>query len=197
LYQSPGEDLPKKYHLAWQFADGSSLSYTLRMWGAVKLLESEVDNYIPDEESGVPPLHPEFTFERFDQMLNAYPDKTRKGIKGFLVATGYAIPDPINGLGNAIVQDILYNANLNPKRKIPDIQTQKREDLFNAIQETIQKAIDLGGRYDEVDLFGNKGRYIRLMDSKSTGNPCSRCGTEIQKISYLGGACYVCPTCQT
>ncbi|MBL6980018.1 MAG: hypothetical protein ISR58_02395 [Anaerolineales bacterium] len=49
---------------------------------------------------------------------------------------------------------------------------------------------------DEVDLYGQKGGYIRLMDSKTKDTPCPNCGTDIQKISYLGGACYLCVECQ-
>jgi len=197
IYHPPGESLPKKFHLVWHFTDGSALTYSLRMWGACKLVESPAIDAKPEEETGLPPLHPDFTFERFNQMLEGYPEKTRKGIKGFLVATGYAIPDPINGLGNAIVQDILFRARLSPKRKIMDIHPEERRNLYDAIQTVAQEAIDLGGRYDEVDLFGNKGNYIRLMDSKSAGTPCLNCGQDIQKISYLGGACYLCTTCQT
>lgn len=197
LFHANGADLQKKYHLAWTFTDGSALTFHLRMWGSVRLLSQDEFDLRPKEETGIPPLDPRFTPERFDQMLEAYPDKTSKGIKGFLVATGYAIPDPINGLGNAIVQDILFHAALSPKRKIPEIGAEERSRLYNAIQDTIAEATRLGGRYDEVDLYGQPGRYVRLMDSKTVGTPCTRCGGEIQKISYLGGACYLCPTCQT
>ena len=124
------------------------------------------------------------------------PEKTSKGIKGFLVATGYAIPNHIAGLGNAIVQDILFHAEISPKRKNMDILPDEREKLFKAINAIIAEAIKLGGRYDEVDHFGNKGGYIRLMDNKTADTPCTRCGTNIKKISYLGGACYICPLCQ-
>ncbi|MFC1719141.1 zinc-ribbon domain-containing protein [Candidatus Poribacteria bacterium] len=34
------------------------------------------------------------------------------------------------------------------------------------------------------------------MDSKAKGNPCPECGTPIEKIQYLGGASYFCPSCQ-
>ncbi len=196
LYHAPGDKLPKNYHLGWEFTDGSALTFALQMWGGVKLLDKSEFGEIPNEEIGTPPLSPEFTLERFDEMLDAYPEKTSKGIKGFLVATGYAIPDPIHGLGNAIVQDILFNAKLSPKRKTPDIAPEERQRLYDAIQSTIAEAIELGGRYDEVDLYGQKGRYVRLMDSKTNGTPCPNCGTDIQKISYLGGACYLCPQCQ-
>ena len=34
------------------------------------------------------------------------------------------------------------------------------------------------------------------MDKNTAGEPCRRCGATVQKIQYLGGACYVCPQCQ-
>jgi formamidopyrimidine-DNA glycosylase len=197
LYHTPEGKLPKKYHLAWNFTDGTMLTFNMQMWGFVRLLEQHEFTDLPNEETGLPPLHTRFTLERFEQMLESYPDQSSKGIKGFLVATGYAIPDPINGLGNAIVQDILFQAGLSPKRKIAQIRTEERSKLYRAIQDTIAEAIKLGGRYDERDLYGKPGRYIRLMDSKTAGTPCTRCGTDIKKISYLGGACYICPICQT
>jgi formamidopyrimidine-DNA glycosylase len=196
LYHAPGEKVPAKYHLSWEFSDGSHLTYALRMWGAVKLLDASEFDERPHEETGVPPLHPDFTFERFNAMLDEYPEKTSKGIKGFLVATGYAIPNHVHGLGNAIVQDILFHTQLSPKRKIPDIVPDERQSLYDAIQSTVAEAIEAGGRYDEYDLYGDKGGYVRLMDSKTVDKPCANCGTNIQKISYLGGACYLCPSCQ-
>jgi len=80
--------------------------------------------------------------------------------------------------------------------KTPDITPDERQRLFDAIQSTVAEAIELGGRYDEVDLYGQKGGYIRLMDSKTKDTPCPNCGADIKKISYLGGACYFCMECQ-
>lgn len=197
LYHLPGEIFPQKYHLRWDFTDGSSLTFAMQMWGSVKLIDQSEFTTIPHDETGIPPLDPAFTFKRFDQMLDAYPEKGSKGIKGFLVATGFATPKHISGLGNAIVQDILFNASLNPKRKIPEINTEERHRLYNAVQETVAKAVELGGRYDERDLYNHPGSYIRLMDRKTVGSPCVHCGTPIQKVSYLGGACYLCPHCQS
>lgn len=196
LYHELGEKLPKNYHLGWEFTDGSALTFAMQMWGGVKLLDKSEFGVIPNDEGGIPPLSKEFTFERFNNMLEEFPEKTSKGIKGFLVATGYVSPNTINGLGNAIVQDILFNARISPKRKIMDISPEERKNLYEVIQSTVKEAIKLGGRYDEVDLYGRKGRYIRLMDSKSKGTPCPECDSDIVKISYLGGACYLCPQCQ-
>jgi formamidopyrimidine-DNA glycosylase len=196
LYHEPGAKLPKNYHLCWMFEDGSVLTFAMQMWGAVKLLDRSEFGDKPKDETGIEPLSPAFNMARFDRMLDEYPEQTSKGIKGFLVATGHAIPNHIAGLGNAIVQDILFQARINPKRKNMDIQPGEREKLYKAINTTIAEAIQLGGRYDEVDHFGKKGGYIRLMDSKTKDTPCIRCSTDIQKILYLGGACFICPNCQ-
>ena len=57
-------------------------------------------------------------------------------------------------------------------------------------------AKELGGRATERDLYNRPGGYLRTMDSKRVGQPCSACETPIEKIQYLGGACNLCPNCQ-
>ena len=167
------------------------MSYTLQMWGFVNLLEKSEVPKQPYAKVGIPPLSEGFTPERFDQLLEEYPEKTKKWVKGFLVTSQY-----VNGIGNSYLQDILFRAKIHPARKIPTLTTEERRRLHAAIQSTFAQAIKLGGREDERDLFDHPGGYHRLMSSQSVGKPCPDCSTLIQKISYLGGACYVCPTCQ-
>ncbi len=55
--------------------------------------------------------------------------------------------------------------------------------------------------YDMRNLLVESNRkydkpYNRLMDKNATGKPCPECGNVIQKMQYLGGACYFCPKCQ-
>ena len=102
----------------------------------------------------------------------------------------------IPGLGNAIAQDIMFRAKLHPKRSLQDLSSQQVRELHRAIVTTVGEAIRLGGRNDEVDLLGNRGRYLRIMDQGAAGHPCPDCGTTIEKIAFLGGACYFCPRCQ-
>jgi formamidopyrimidine-DNA glycosylase len=102
----------------------------------------------------------------------------------------------IPGLGNSIAQDIMYTARLHPKHPIDDLDLNQRQVLFDAIQDTLQAIIQNGGRYDEYDLYGMPGKYVRTMDKNTVGRPCPSCGGTVKKIQYLGGACYFCPTCQ-
>jgi len=191
LYHAAGQSLPAKYHLRWDFTDASAMTFNMQMWGFVGLLEkSEIPTH-PYAEVGIPPLSEGLTLERFDQLLEEYPEKTKKGVKGFLVTSKH-----INGIGNGYLQDILFKAKIHPSRKIPTLNAGERRQLHAAIQETMAQAIELGGRDDERDLFDHPGGYHRLMGNQTVGSPCPDCGTTIQKIAYLGGACYICPTCQ-
>jgi len=191
LYQAKGAALPAKYHLRWDFADASCLTYNLQMWGYVGLLDKADLSAPPFTDVGIPPLSPEFTLERFDQLLEEYPEKKSKGIKGFLVTSKYVF-----GIGNGYLQDILFKAKVHPARKIPTLKADERRRLYTSIQDTMTEAIRLNGREDERDLFDQPGGYRRLMSNETMGKACPTCGSTIQRITYLGGACYLCPTCQ-
>ncbi|MFZ2096962.1 MAG: DNA-formamidopyrimidine glycosylase family protein [Anaerolineales bacterium] len=191
LYHPKGESLPAKYHLRWEFADGSAMTFTMQMWGFVGLLARSELAAHPYAAVGIPPLSERFTSERFDQLLEEYSEKTKKGVKGFLVTSKH-----VNGIGNSYLQDILFRAKIHPSHKIPTLTAEDRQKLYAAIQDTLAQAIQLGGREDERDLFDHPGGYRRLMSSQTVGQPCPVCATPIEKITYLGGACYLCPSCQ-
>lgn len=191
IYHPKRAALPAKYHLRWDFTDGSSLTFNMQMWGFVNLMERSELAAHPYAEVGTPPLSVRFNMECFERLLEEYPEKTKKGIKGFLVTSKH-----VNGIGNGYLQDILFRAKLHPTRKIPTLNTDDRMKLHEAIQAVLAEAIRLGGREDERDLFDHPGGYKRLMSGETVGQPCPECGTKIEKITYLGGACYICPSCQ-
>jgi formamidopyrimidine-DNA glycosylase len=95
------------------------------------------------------------------------------------------------------MQDVLYRARIHPRRKAVDVDHDEQRALYDALQGTLAQIVELGGRSSETDLYGKRGGYVRLMDSKTKDTPCPECGTLIVKIQYLGGACYLCPQCQT
>lgn len=193
LYHPAGAKLPEKYHLWLAFTDGSALTAMTQMWGAMELYEAgrELERqYVRDMRPT--PSEPEFTFEYFAALSESLLAGEKRSVKGLLTQEQL-----IPGLGNAIAQDILFRAGLHPKRPIGELGTDQRRRLYDAIGLTVAEAIAGGGRNDETDLFGQPGRYGRLMDSKAAGQPCPACGTAIEKLQYLGGACYFCPRCQT
>ena len=191
LHESASE-LPKKYHLSLHFEDGTALSATTQMWGAMELYEKGKElerQYIHGMRTT--PIEPGFTAAYLAALVKEAIHRGNKTVKGILTQD-----QMIPGLGNAIAQDIMFNARLHPKQPLEALQKDHIDSLHYAILKTLKEAIRLGGRNDEFDLYGNRGQYVRLMDQNAAGRPCPECTTKIEKIAYLGGACYFCPKCQ-
>jgi len=192
LFHAAGAELPAKYHLWLEFDDGSSFTVTTQMWGAMELFEAGKEQerqYIKGMR--VTPFERAFTFNYFSGLIDELLQGAKRSVKS-LLTQDQLIP----GLGNASAQDIMFHAHLLPRRSLSELSAGQRKDLYNAIVDTVREIVDQGGRNDETDLFGKPGGYVRLMDSSTAGKPCPECGTKIQKIQYLGGACYFCPKCQ-
>jgi len=192
LYHRPGSKLPKKYHLYITFEDGSFLTATTQMWGAMELYEKGKENdrkYVKGMRTT--PIEPEFTLDYFSSIIDDCARAEKRSAKG-LLTQDQIIP----GLGNAIAQDILFRAHLHPRHSIGDLSGGERRALYDAILSTIDEIEKKGGRYDEHDLYNNSGGYVRIMDKNALGRPCPECGGKIKKMQYLGGTCYFCPDCQ-
>jgi formamidopyrimidine-DNA glycosylase len=192
LYHEPLANEPPKYHLLLAFEDGSLLTATTQMWGGVDLCDKghELEGtYVQDMR--VTPVEPEFTWEYFDTLADAAGSGGKRSVKGLLTQEQL-----IPGLGNAIAQDIMFAAGLSPKRPIRGLSPAEMRQLYEAVVKTVADVTAAGGRDDEVDLLARPGGYHRLMSAKSAGTPCPRCGATVEKLQYMGGACYVCPECQ-
>ncbi len=192
LYHPAGSRTPDKYHLHLAFEDDSFFTVTTRMWGSMELYEKKAA-WSREHVKGmrVTPVEAGFTLEYFSTLLEDLSRAKKRSVKS-LLTQDQLIP----GLGNAIAQDILFQARLHPRHPIDGLSQEQKQGLYDAILNTLNKIVEMGGRYDEFDLFNEPGGYVRIMDKKAAGNPCPACGTTIEKTHYLGGACYFCPACQ-
>jgi formamidopyrimidine-DNA glycosylase len=188
----PGEKPPKKHHLLLRFEDGSSLSVTVQGWGSVQLLKrSEFPKGACCAKEGVSPLDPAFTAAHFTSLFRALEDDDKRSVKYFVISEPGVL-----GVGNGCLQDILFAAGVHPRRRASDLSARERGALHKAVRSVLRRAVKLGGRDSERDLYGEPGRYERVLHSRVVGKPCPECGTPIEKIQYLGGASYFCPRCQ-
>jgi formamidopyrimidine-DNA glycosylase len=189
-FESP--DLaPTKHQLYLAFEDGSVLTASVQMYGAVLAFEDgqlDSDYYTVAKQKPFP-LTPAFDMDYFVSLVDDAAVKL--SAKAFL-ATHQRIP----GLGNGVLQDILFNAKIHPKRKMGTLSKDEYEALFFSIKNTLACMTEQGGRDTEKDLFGNPGGYTTLLSKNTVGKPCPVCDAEIQKCAYMGGAVYWCPGCQ-
>jgi formamidopyrimidine-DNA glycosylase len=181
---------PEKHQLMIEFDDDSCLSFTVAMYGGIWAYKGIFENkYHQGSLKSISPLDDTFNEAHFDAIFsNVSKDLSIKA----LLATEQRIP----GLGNGVLQDILFNAGINPKRKKSTLSDFHREELFHSLKVTLAKMTELGGRDTEKDLFGNSGGYKTLFSKNTVNNPCPNCGNTIKKEAYMGGAIYFCPVCQ-
>lgn len=189
---TPDEKLPAKHQLLIEFEDGYSLVGSVQMYGGLWAFhdgQNENPYYLVAKEKPSP-LNQEFDRNYFNSLMD-FDKAPSLSAKAFL-ATEQRIP----GLGNGVLQDILYNAGLHPKRKLKDITAEEMNTLFEAVKFTLKEMADKGGRDTEKNIYGKNGGYITKLSKNTLGKPCPACGTPIKKENYLGGSIYYCERCQ-
>jgi formamidopyrimidine-DNA glycosylase len=189
-YYSPHEQPPEKYQLLILFDNDSCVACNVAMYGGIWAYKDIFDNtYHQQSLNSVSPLDDAFNELFFDNIVKSSPkDISAKA----LLATEQRIP----GVGNGVLQDILFNAGIHPKRKKSTLTDSDKAELFYSLKTTLKNMTDMGGRDTEKDFFGNNGGYKTLLSKNTVQHPCPRCGNLIVKDAYLGGAVYFCPTCQ-
>ncbi|MFW9939515.1 MAG: DNA-formamidopyrimidine glycosylase family protein [Candidatus Thorarchaeota archaeon] len=192
LYHKDNKKIPNKIHLKIEFDDNTILTIRLTGMGliyAIRNIDLEKSYlYKRDFSNILSPLEENFTLKYFSELV-----KTKKrGIKSILVGKDAILV----GLSNSAFQDILYRAKLYPKVKGSNLTEQQRKKLFEAIKTVVNERIRYGGKFQFVDLYGNKGQYIPAMGPNMKAKTCIECDSVIEKLSVGGGQVYFCPTCQ-
>lgn len=190
-HHDAGRRPPDKHQLLLTFTDGSALSATVSMYGQLSCFTSDYDDpYYRAARDRPSPLGERFDAGYFDELLSG-PGAGKLSLKAFL-ATGQRIP----GLGNGVLQDILWVARLHPRSTVAALDADARHRLFTTLTSLLGTMTAAGGRDTERDLFGRPGGYPTVMSRRHLGGPCPRCGEPIVKQAYLGGSIYVCQRCQ-
>lgn len=191
-YLTKGEKVPQKHQLLIQFEDESVLVVSIQMYGGIWCFQNEEFNniYFKLAKEKPSPLSEEFDLNYFVKII--LDERLQKKSLKALLATEQRIP----GLGNGVLQDILFNARLHPKRKIVTLSNKEIEGLYNSIKSTLNEMVIKGGRDTENNLFGKLGGYVTKLSKKTVKEPCKVCGKNIIKEVYLGGSIYYCEGCQ-
>lgn len=185
------EKIPKRHQLYLEFTDGSGLAATVQMYGGLWAYPRGTNDnpYYLGSCQKPSVFGQEFTFEYFSSL---YTKKlANKSVKAFL-ATDQRIP----GLGNGVLQDILFQAGLHPKRKMNTLTQDHLSGLYIMVRNVLIEMTEKNGRDTEKDLYGNAGGYMTYLSKNTYNTPCMKCGYEIHRESFLGGTIYYCEHCQ-
>jgi formamidopyrimidine-DNA glycosylase len=174
-YYDDSAKAPSKHQLLIEFDDRSVLVCSVQMYGSVlAFMDGEHDNkyYLVAKEKPQP-LTGAFDKSYFETLYTGGMEKLSS--KAFL-ATEQRIP----GLGNGVLQDILFHAGIHPKRKMRTLSEKELDGMFHAVKGTLAEMTSLCGRDTEKDLFGKPGGYKTILSKNTVEKPCSVCGAKIQ-----------------
>ena len=180
------DHLPEKYRLVFDLADGASLAVNFWWFGFAHFVADPADHPMVGK---LGPNALDLTLDEFRALLRG-----RRGtIKTFLLDQ-----DRIAGIGNVYIQDPVFKAKIHPLRSIQTLTDDEVATLWQAIRETLQQSIDVGGAGYELNLYGQKGGWDQsyLLVGYREGQPCPACGTAVVKIKTGSTSSYICPACQ-
>lgn len=191
LYQG-NELLDKHTHVIFHFTDGTELRYTdVRQFGTMHLFQPGEDLLLaPLKKLGEEPLAASFTPERFKEIVAGKSTK----IKPLLLNQEYVV-----GIGNIYVDEALHRAGLHPETGAKMLTDSQLDKLHHAIVATLSEAVNAGGSSVKsyVNGQGESGSYQhQLLIYGRKDQPCTTCGTLIEKSVVGGRGTHYCPSCQ-
>ena len=191
-FHNSNQPRPDKHQLLIEFDDRSALSVTIQMYGGIgSFLDGELNNkYYSAAKERISALSPSFDKVYFSRIISA--EEVQKLSLKALLSTEQRIP----GLGNGVLQDILFNAKMHPKKKVSTLTDKEKTALFDSVKTTLSAMVKQGGRDTELDLFGQHGGYKTILCKNTVNKSCPVCGTIIKKEAYLGRSIYFCENCQ-
>ena len=176
-FREAGAPLPLKHQLLVGFEDQSCLTASVRMYGGLFCYAaggSPGGLYAPYYRSAKD--KPQVLSDDFDRdyffSLIGNPLVRNKSAKAFL-ATGQTIP----GLGNGVLQDILFRAGIHPRTRVGSLSDHRRSLLYESIRYTLREMLATGGRDSETDLSRPQGRLcLRTVEKhgRQTVSPLRR-----------------------
>ncbi|HWF74817.1 MAG TPA: DNA-formamidopyrimidine glycosylase family protein [Solirubrobacteraceae bacterium] len=101
----------------------------------------------------------------------------------------------IAGIGRSWVDEILHRAELSPFKRGADLDGDEADRLRGATIETLGAAID---HYENVIALPIPDKLpMPLNVHRHQGEPCPRCGDQLEAVFYEDYVMSYCPTCQT
>jgi formamidopyrimidine-DNA glycosylase len=110
-------------------------------------------------------------------------DRRRGGLKAALMDQRL-----IAGLGNLMVDEILWRARVNPRADVARLSSRRKDALYEAMDAVVHESLPTGR------VPGFEGWLTGVRDER--GAACPRCGARLRKATIAGRTACWCPRCQ-
>jgi formamidopyrimidine-DNA glycosylase len=176
-YFKDDEDTPRFARIIFRFSNGFKLGFLCpRKFERIGIVE-DIEEYLSRKKINKDAL--EITVEELSKTLN----KKNAPIKSVLLDQS-----TVAGIGNWIVDEVLYKAKIHPEKKANQLSKNEILEIHKSMRFVIQTAIDLQANYDDFPenfLIHARGwGRAGLQDIRV--DKCAACGDKIS-ISKIGG----------
>lgn len=183
------EYINKHKIISFKLDDKILVYHDVRKFGKMKLVSK--DNYM--SEASIKKLAKEpFNISVEELYKNIF--KCTRTIKQSLLDQSV-----IAGLGNIYVDEVLYDACIDPRRTSKSITRDECKRIIESAIKILNLAIEFKGSTISSYHFNNNesGNFQSLHKVYGkNGQKCSRCGRVIEKIIIGGRGTHYCPNCQ-
>jgi formamidopyrimidine-DNA glycosylase len=175
LGEHPGK-VRARTGLRLRFADGGELRYVDReMLGKLYLVRPDALDTIPGwTEMGPDADDPALTLERFRERIRRHPGE----LKSLLRNSHF-----VAGIGNAYSDEILWEAQLAPLRRLSSLRPEEIDRLYAAMRSVLADATGRLRTLVPPDIHLQHREFLKV--HLRGGEPCPRCGRALRQI---GGA---------
>ena len=185
-YCTPRERVFKRTCLTLSLSDGNEVRYLDdRQMGRLYYAAPDQLGDIPGLEEQGPDVLDEFSFDEFRDRLRAFHGE----IKGVLTRGRV-----ISGIGNAYVDEILFESRVYPFRKRKSLSTAELRGIYDSSRRVVEEAVPIL-RSRMGDKIHVKVRDFLKVHNKG-GSPCPRCGNTISQITANKRITSYCRRCQ-
>jgi endonuclease-8 len=156
----------------------------------------EVKEHSYIKKLGPDVLHPDTTFEDVLEQFQSEEFKNRK-LTTLLLDQGF-----VSGIGNYLRSEIMFYANVDPRKKLREYSEKQKEALADAAYKLITRSYETGGITNDQKIVEALKRENASYDEyrhfvyKRTDDRCHKCGSIIEEDKTGGRKIYYCPSCQ-
>lgn len=137
-------------------------------------------------DQGADPLGKNFTPERFRKIAKR---KAESSIREMLMDQ-----EEISHIGPVYADEILYDSLTHPQTKVEDLSEDELDRIYDSTLNVLENAIEI--IEDRGQPIENTVRdFLKVWNRK--GEPCRKCGGEVDTIKAGGGLAFYCPKCQS
>jgi len=180
VYFEQMEKDPEYDRLLVRFANGYHLAYnSQRKLGEVDLVEG-VDSFVQRKGLGPDALDPDFTQQDFVEKMSE-----RRGMAKSMLMNQHILA----GIGNVYSDEILYQAEIHPRRTVDTLGSDQLARLYEEMREVLRTAIDHRAQpTDFPDTY--------LTPHRREHGVCPRCGEPVDRVKVSSRYAYFCPNRQ-